>query len=311
MIIGYTGLPRSGKSLSVISDYIIPFILKGRRVYTNIAGLDPMLLGHHLGLTSVETRKALYLFPAEMNMKGLQTVVEQLQKEKNSLLVLDECHEWLSPENWKELKFFRSFLSMCGHSGHDIILLSQSIEDIWEPLRNRVHETHIFVRGKLGFRTGYEEFVYRGSNIYLDFAFKNNRKDDKSIYGLYASTEKDANDKAVKYISIWQNRKLQFSILLTVFCFAFVGWRLSVDGVPLSNLSHKSDEPAKRISTSDNVIYVKYVACTETMCTGLRPDGTTINLPLDYDSGKYPFEVRRVPKNVSQNNNSIMPSARK
>jgi len=303
MIIGYTGLPRSGKSLSVIQDFLLPFLRRGRRIYTNIDGIDFLMLGHVAGIPSFEVRKQVFVFPSEMNLSELEKIVVELEKTQNSLLILDECHEWLSPENWKQLKFFRSFLSMCGHMGHDIVLISQSIDDIWEPLRNRVHETHVFVRGKLGFRSVYEEFVYRGCNIYTAPAYKNNRKDDKKLYACYRSMNSGADDKAVKYVSIWKNKKLLGMIFFVFFLISLFIALLATHGTSffpsVPGVSSSSAAVAKKVNRYDrqsNVIYVKYVSCDLTLCTGVRADGSTFILPLDYESPKYPFKIEPIPR---------------
>ena len=48
MIICYTGLPGGGKSLSAIADYVLPELRRGRHVFCNIVGIDPLMVAFKL-----------------------------------------------------------------------------------------------------------------------------------------------------------------------------------------------------------------------------------------------------------------------
>jgi len=190
---------------------------------------------------------------------------------------------------------------MARHHGHDLILITQHISDIWFPIQKRIHETHDFFRGQLGIRAHYKERVFYGSNITVAPGYIRQRVNDKSLYCLYKSHDGGAKER-LSYMSIWKNKKLIFFLLLLFGIICFSSVYLSRSAVFLERLEKgrvPDAEPVPRYSLQDNVIYVKYVVCGHFDCKAVRPDGTTIALPLDYDSGKYPLEVRKyVPQNV-------------
>jgi zona occludens toxin len=326
MIIAYTGLPGGGKSLSALQDYVLPQLRKERHVFCNIVGLDPMRIAARLNVTTSEVNRYLHCFSLSFNddiardekrfctlnedgsmyyatAEGLEYLICDVMVYREAVLVLDECHEYLAPENWKVLRSFHRYMSMARHYGHDVVLITQHITDIWEPLRHRVHETHNFTRGMLGFKTHYKESVYHGWNVFLESGYSKSRLNDKSLYSLYSSHDGGAKER-IGYSSIWRNKKLVAGFLFVFLCFSFAGYSLLTRGL-FGNASKgvKSSVPAPELSRNDNVVYVKYVVCGSFDCKATRPDGTVLTLPLDYASGRYPIEIRRFD---AQSNNSFI-----
>jgi zona occludens toxin (predicted ATPase) len=337
MIVCYTGTPGGGKSLSSISDFLLPQLLKRRHVFCNIIGLNPILIGARLDrpnggtanrFSTLDVNRYLHRFAMAFdderaqkersffvlrpdgsryysNEQGLFRLVNDLLAYPDAMLVLDECHEYLAPENWKLLRFFAKYVSMARHEGHDLILITQSVTDIWEPLRNRIHETHVFNRGRLGFRSQYKDTVYSGWNVYGEPLSSRQRMDDKSIYPLYKSRS-DGTEEHLDYTSIWSNKKLLLMLFIGISFIVFPAvWLVSQGGLfgwaqKDKAPSSESLQPAPEYSQSSNVIFVKYVVCGAYDCKATRPDGSVVTLPLDYNSGKYPVEVRKyVPNNNS------------
>jgi zona occludens toxin (predicted ATPase) len=316
MIIAYTGLPGGGKSLSALQDYVLPQLRKERHVFCNIVGLDPMCISMKLGVTTSDVNRFLHRFSLSFNddsargnkehcvmnedgsmyyanAEGLDGLVCDVMVYRESVLIIDECHEYLSPSNYVYLASFKQYLSMARHYGHDVVLITQHISDIWEPLRNRIHETHNFARGVLGFRTQYRESVYYGSNILKDPGYTRQRINDKSLYRLYRSHDGGAKEH-LGYISIWKNKKFVSYLLLFLVLVSYGGYTIFSKGI-FGDLDKKAETaaPAPEHSAVSNVVYVKYVVCGAYDCKATRPDGTTLTLPLDYASGRYPIEIRR------------------
>lgn len=320
MIIAYTGLPGGGKSLSALEDYLLPALRANRHVFSNIVGLVPLQISNMLGTTSSTVNRYLHRFALGFdddraakeqrymhtrddgtkyyaNVQGLEKLMDQVMEYNEALFILDECHEFLAPENWKLLGKFRKYLSMARHYGHDIVLITQHIDDIWQPIKNRIHETHNFVRGQLGSKNQYSEVVYHGHNVYGDPAFKKNRLNNKRLYVLYASHDNGAQEH-LKYISIWQNKKfvalLSVGVSMLIFSVFFIFSNGGISGMLMSVVPETGKTKPTRYNESDmKVVYVRYVVCDLVQCKGVKPDGSVILLPLDYDSGKYPFRVER------------------
>jgi len=391
MIYAYTGLPGSGKTLSSLA-LLLSELRKGRHVFTNIVGLDPIMISyvlskkvkddhHSFNLSYVE--KHLHRFTLEYgvdvgvpsadgngnadanvpvtlnrfapvqnaafarrklgalnanestsvskappvdkkpvvsldnvyrvkrksgitnyyNVEGLSLLIKDVMSYNETVVILDECHEYLNPENFAVLRPFVKYISMARHYGHDLILITQHINDIWGPIQKRVHETHDFFRGQLGIRTQYKEKVYYGSNVLTSPGYIRQRTDDKSLYKLYKSHDNGAKEH-LQYISIWKSGKfvalLVFLALLILFFAHGLGSSSAyVDRVVYDKGKKVAVDSVHRYSRAENVIYVKYVVCGDFDCKATRPDGTTITLPLDYASGRYPLEVRKYVQNVN------------
>jgi len=322
MIYAYTGLPGSGKTLTAL-EFVLSELAKGRHVYTNIVGLSSTMISWKLSGSGViystsyverylhrfsmsfsdDAAERSGVFRKELNdfsiyyanAEGLNLLVEDVMRHNEAVVVLDECHEYLAAENWKTLRPFAKYISMARHYGHDLILITQHIMDIWPPLQRRIHETHDFFRGQLGFKTHYRERVYYGCNVIAAPGYSRNKINDKSLYHLYKSHDNGANER-LGYMSIWKNRKLVAFVFLAFFFFSFSVYSL-YNGIFNSESKLLSPSapslPAPEYSQNANVVYVKYVVCGAYDCKATRPDGSVIILPLDYASGKYPVEVRK------------------
>jgi zona occludens toxin (predicted ATPase) len=325
VIIAYTGLPGGGKSLSSIPDFLLPALREGRAVFSNIAGLEPMAIAAWLGVNTPRVNRLLRRFSMSFrdnaaeqdrvffrrlddgsahysNAEGLSLLLgEVCAAEGDPLVVFDECHEYFNPRNFAQLEPFLKYLSMARHDCHDILLITQHVRDIWEPLLNRVHETHTFERGRFGLRSQYIHRRFAGVNIMASPVAVQSRVNDRSIYGLYASHRKKGAKERLGYgVSIFRSRKLLFMAALAFYFIVSSAWSFfSGGGVfgPAQKASAESrgspSAPAPEAAADANVIYVKYVVCGAWDCKATRPDGTVIALPLDYASGRYPLEVRK------------------
>jgi len=330
MVYGFVGLPGGGKSLTALSDFVLPQLRASRHVFCNISGLSPVMVSGRLSFskgggsfTLSHVERYLHRFSMAFDdddararkefwsvrpdgtkyfadAEGLNILLKELMSYNEAVLVLDECHEYLCSENWKLIKPFLKYISMARHYGHDVVLITQSIMDVWEPIRFRIHETHDFVRGRIGIRTHYTERVYHGWNVFGPVGYSRQRVNDKSLYLLYKSHEEGAVER-MGYMSIWRNKKFVLFAFLIVFlaCFSAYSLRNGLFGSFGKRYSEPSvSEAPPEHSQSSNVIYVKYVVCGLHDCKATRPDGSVVILPLDYNSGKYPLEVRKyVPSN--------------
>jgi hypothetical protein len=334
VVYAYTGLPGSGKTLSSLA-LLLSELKAGRHVFCNIAGLDAMMVSFALdsgggsGFSRSYVEARLHRFSLSFSdaiaeetrvfkkifhdgslcyscSQGLELLIADVMSFRETVVILDECHEYLNPENWSVLRPFAKYISMARHYGHDLVLITQHISDIWIPIQKRIHETHDFFRGQLGFRTHYKERVYYGCNVLAKPGYVRQRVDDKRLYRLYRSHEGGATER-MRYMSIWDSKKFIFFIFLFFLCCGFSFYNLRRGAAFLGTLSSPpaASPPAPRYSVDENVLWVKYVVCGNFDCRAVRPDGTAVTLPLDYDSGKYPLEVRK----YVQGNNYGYPSS--
>lgn len=182
----YIGLPRAGKSYEVVVNVIIPALRQGRRVVSNLAGLNydqicqifyregisQSSIGQLVSVDHAEVEKPNFWRTDTDEQSGIETFLQP-----GDVLVLDEVWRF-----WKKrgdihprcMNFFR----MHGHMPHpdtgficEIALISQSIRDFNENIRDVILETYQMVKNtKLGSSKSYIVHVFqRGSTSKNDF----------------------------------------------------------------------------------------------------------------------------------------------
>ena len=173
----YSGLQGHGKSYEVVRGVIVPNVAKGRRVVTNVAGLqvdkikaycveklgaDPDKLGDVVSVTNEDVLKPEF-FPKE-NEDNAESIVKG-----GDVIVLDECWRWyVTGEKLPDghLTFFR----MHRHFVHpetgqacDIVLIVQAIDDLQRKVLATVEKSFLMRKHKdLGMSNRYSVTVYSG-----------------------------------------------------------------------------------------------------------------------------------------------------
>jgi len=172
----YTGLPRAGKSYEVVSNVILPALRQGRRVISNIAGLNFEEMHNYLVGESVEPDSIgsivifdhsdienSFFWRTDLDEKiGTETFIQP-----GDLVVIDEIWRY-----WDEgaklhprcLNFFR----MHGHMSHpvtgltcEVALISQDIGDFNRTIKRVIQETYLMVKNtKLGSDKSYVVHVF-------------------------------------------------------------------------------------------------------------------------------------------------------
>jgi zona occludens toxin len=199
----YTGIQGSGKSYEVVRGIIIPNVASGRRIVTNIAGLnvdeikkyavnklggDPGHLGEIVKITNEDVTKKNF-FPVE-NQDNSVCIVQG-----GDIVILDECWRWyVTGENLPEghLTFFR----MHRHFTHpdsgqscDIVLIVQSIGDLQRKIRATVEKSFLMKKHKdLGLENRYLVMIFSGNRQTKSSMIEERQyKYDPAIFALYSS----------------------------------------------------------------------------------------------------------------------------
>jgi zona occludens toxin len=181
----YVGLPRAGKSYEVVTQVILPALRQGRRVVSNIAGLNYEAFCSILYSEGISQDKIGTILHIEHdavkdpnfwrtdfdNAAGTQTVIQP-----GDLVALDEIWRF-----WKKRGDIQprcmNFMRMHGHMSHpitgltcEIALITQSIRDINENIRDVIQETFQCIKNtKLGSEKSYIVQIYqRGSTAKVD-----------------------------------------------------------------------------------------------------------------------------------------------
>ncbi|MGC6394504.1 zonular occludens toxin family protein [Pasteurella multocida] len=228
-ITAYVGIPGSGKSYEVVSSVIVEHFKRGRRIVTNIEGIDENKLINFC----LEDDKNLTF---EQLGKLIHVTDEQCQQEdffpyKNSqdtlcragdLICLDEIWRIFSTENIH--KNHRSFIAEHRHFTDektgiccDLVVINQSISGIPRFIKDRVETTYLMSRLlALGMPTRYRVNVYTGAkttkaSLITQYQNKYNPK----IFDLYKSF--DTKNGKQTQVDDRQNFFKSFTFKLIVF----------------------------------------------------------------------------------------------
>jgi zona occludens toxin len=199
----YTGLMGSGKSFEVVASVIVPAIKAGRRVVTNIDGIqpeaiydylinvkncDPDSLGQVISVINEDIHKSGF-FPDDT--KPEQTSVVQ----PGDMVAVDECWNFwgddnkISPEHHQFFRMHRHFTNPQTGLTCDIVLMIQDLGTLNRKIRSIIEMTSRTVKLKtLGAPKAYRIELYEGNKLNaktkIDTFVK---KYDPAIFPLYKS----------------------------------------------------------------------------------------------------------------------------
>jgi zona occludens toxin len=201
----YTGLMGSGKSYEVVENVTLPALSEGRRVVTNVAGLNQEEIAAYIQETKgvgrdkqgvivqVSTDDLLLpnFFPREVKEGQVRPDSVLLP---GDLLIVDECWR-LWPSGSKvpaaHMEFFRMhrhFADPATNVTCDIALIVQDIGDLARPLKVVVENTYVMRKKKLfGSSSKYQVFVYQSYRTSKKPLSRFDRKYNKQIFPLYQS----------------------------------------------------------------------------------------------------------------------------
>lgn len=199
----YTGLMGSGKSFEVVSSVIVPAVLQGRRVVTNIDGINPeaiyryceevkktdsSTLGTVVGVTNDDVNKPGF-FPDETKPDQASVV------QPGDLVAVDECWQFwgnehkISEEHMRFFRMHRHYTNPTTGVTCDLALMIQDLGTLNRKIRAVIELTTRTVKLKsIGAPTAYRIELYEGNKTTnkakIDTFVK---KYDKAIFPLYKS----------------------------------------------------------------------------------------------------------------------------
>lgn len=208
-VTAYTGPPGSGKSYAMVSEVIVPGLVKGRRVISNVSGLDaaeisayiakkyPKAVPGELVLFHGDDAKDPAFFPYEGSDPAQATV------QAGDLIVFDEWKLTFSDttklSNPNVEKFMRYHRHLVGPDGRacDMVIGTQMIGDIQRSIRGLVERSFKFRNLKVaGLKGAFSYHIYEGeSQAKGDPKIERNGRYKKEIFPLYKSYETDDDAK--------------------------------------------------------------------------------------------------------------------
>lgn len=241
----YTGLMGSGKSYEVVSSVIVPAIQAGRRVVTNIDGINPQAIQDYiLGRTKLTADKlgtivtftnediaATNFFPSEddPHSETNDTILKA-----GDLLAVDECWKFWSSDN-KISDAHMTFFRMHRHYTHpitgvacDVALMIQDLGTLHRKLRAVVEMSTRTVKLKtLGLESKYRIELYEGNKLikksHIDTFNKGYKPEIFPLYKSYAAGT--GNEKAMdKRQNILMNPRLWIFSIAAIVSFPICAW---------------------------------------------------------------------------------------
>ncbi len=199
----YTGLMGSGKSFEVTASVIVPAVEKGRRVVTNIEGINeakiheyliskksvnPTTLGKVIHVKNDDIMKSQF-FPDE-NRPDTMSVVQP-----GDLVCVDEAWRFwgagqtIPPEHQQFFRMHRHYVDPQTKIACDVALIMQSVGDLHRNIRSVIEMTARTTKLKtLGLNKSYRVELFEGDKITKTSKFETFvKKYDPAIFPLYNS----------------------------------------------------------------------------------------------------------------------------
>ncbi|AXH73372.1 MAG: putative assembly protein [Inoviridae sp.] len=192
MINAIVGRPRAGKSYESVLFHIIPSAAEGRLVVTNI----PVNLASVVKFYSQEVADRIIIVKANFTDYGMIRPFSKPEdftkydwkneKGQGPLFVVDEAHLCLGSTANREVL---EYLSLHGHYGHDIIIVTQSPKKLHRDLKDMIEVCWRCVKKSVfGDDTHYIKKTYHGvSARNEDFVHEEEREYKKQYFQFYQS----------------------------------------------------------------------------------------------------------------------------
>jgi zona occludens toxin len=233
----YTGLMGSGKSYEVVSSIIVPAIQAGRRVVTNIDGINPQAIQDYIvsktKLTADQLGSIVIFANDDINSTDFFPNDADPHSEHSpttlmagDLLAVDECWRFWSTDN-KISEAHMTFFRMHRHYTHpqtgvscDVALMIQDLGTLHRKLKAVVEMTTRTVKLKtLGMSSSYRIELYEGNKLtkksHIDTFNKQYKADIFPLYKSYAAGT--GNEKAMdKRQNVLLNPRVWFVTVLVI-----------------------------------------------------------------------------------------------
>lgn len=190
-----TGGLGSGKSYDAVRQ-IIDLLSNGRRVHTNIDGLNGekqrKMIGHITGLAHYELESSLIYWDDAKDRDKIRKFWEHIKP--NDVCVWDECHKYWNSRQWKDDVNLEAgnWFAESRHSGNDVLLITQNQKKLDANIRDIVSWRYHY--------TNLKQFGVLGKGAYTSTAFYENsdagftsrpRRYRKEIFHCYKSVVED------------------------------------------------------------------------------------------------------------------------
>lgn len=259
MIEQYFGLPRAGKSFTVVKEVIYPHVVRGVTVYHNVSGIEEKLSvwSFYTGiplyvlreklifLTSDEIKSIDYTEPTKEEISKYEDWLSQsemykrehpLEKprerlkviEENCLLVIDEVQNVFPSVKYSANESGVRFFTKHGHFNINCVLITQRVANYDKRISELVENTH-YIRNmsSLGMGNKYKRELYFGASIAKEFKLATKYdKYEQKYFSLYQSLQVSDHSNLKKGENLFKNPKVILIIMLPLLSIPLGFWGL-------------------------------------------------------------------------------------
>ncbi|WP_022959306.1 zonular occludens toxin family protein [Spongiibacter tropicus] len=226
MIVFHEGLPGSGKSYEACVFHILPALKAGRRVVTNIEGIDHAKFADLSGIPLPVVKKMLIcIYDPDIEVQKERILAES---GKDALVIIDEIQNLFPSERAKLSDLWNHYITEHRHDGLDILLMGQDRRDCHSMWRRRIQRVITFNKlSAVGLDKKYRWVCYEATH---PEKFKKTtggtRSYDPTYYGCYKSHTDGTENKSVyadKRATVFADKKLRFAALALPMVLYFAG----------------------------------------------------------------------------------------
>lgn len=256
MIYAVAGSPGSFKSVHVLEKYIIPALLKGRDVYTNIENISSIFIATYFEGNPIDVDSHLHILGRVYNDDGTYYEDPDLVRRfyenvpNNALIVIDEAQNYYGSRDFKEQysKDAIAYLTRHRHYGHDIIYITQNIDSVDITFRRNTQITYLLKRAEhIGAKNLCFVYVFDRTDLERKWLARLTYTPNKNCFKCYSSYEgTDVEENRKSYNVILRSKGFwAFLIGLGVLAFMLISGKFDM----LIHPGHKSKPKGKSSSS--------------------------------------------------------------
>lgn len=209
MIIAVCGTPGSYKSCYAVENFVIPALRKGRKVYTNIDGLESRYVATLFDIDPLDVEHNLVVLGRVYDDDGNFTEDKNLIRKfyeglpQNALVVIDEAQNYFSSRDFKEgySADLIPWLTKSRHVGNDVVWITQNLESVDITFRRNTHLTYFLRRTEhMGIKNMSFNYIYDRADTSVRHLMRKTYRPDVRTFACYSSYDnKDVKEQRKSY----------------------------------------------------------------------------------------------------------------
>lgn len=229
MIYAICGTPGSFKSCYAVENFLLPNLKKGRDVFTNIEGLNPLYIATYYDLDPVEVDSHLHILGRVYDDDGkyhedrdkIRKFYEDLPL--NALVIIDEAQNYFSSRDFKEgfSADLIPWMTKHRHLGNDVVWITQNLESVDITFRRNTHLTYALRRTEnLGLKNSSFNYIFDRADLDRKHLSRKMYRPDPTIFKLYSSYQtQEVKEERKSYNVLLRSPFIWFGLIV-------IGWAL-------------------------------------------------------------------------------------